>query len=108
MASDAVVHLIDDDEGVRQAVSFLLTTMGFAVRVYPSAVVFLDALPSLQPGCIVTDVRMPGDGWPGTAAGIEVARRWVASDRHHWPCRRAAGGRGDESRSSRFYREAVQ
>src|SRR3984885_6661550 len=60
MASDAVVHLIDDDEGVRQAVSFLLTTMGFAVRVYPSAVVFLDALPSLQPGCIVTDVRMPG------------------------------------------------
>ena len=39
MASDAVVHLIDDDDAVRQAVAFLLTTMGFAVRVYPSAVV---------------------------------------------------------------------
>jgi two-component system, LuxR family, response regulator FixJ len=60
MASDAVVHLIDDDDGVRQAVAFLLTTMGFAVRVYQSAVVFLDALDSVQPGCIVTDVRMPG------------------------------------------------
>ena len=60
MATDAVVHLIDDDEGVRQAVAFLLTTSGFAVRVYESAVAFLDALPSVQPGCVVTDVRMPG------------------------------------------------
>ena len=60
MATDAVVHLIDDDEGVRQAVAFLLATSGFAVRVYESASAFLDALPSVQPGCIVTDVRMPG------------------------------------------------
>lgn len=60
MASDAVVHLIDDDDGVRQAVAFLLTTSGFAVRVYESAQAFLAALPSIQPGCIVTDVRMPG------------------------------------------------
>jgi two-component system, LuxR family, response regulator FixJ len=37
MASNAVVHLIDDDDGVRQAVAFLLTTTGFAVRVYESA-----------------------------------------------------------------------
>lgn len=60
MMSDAVIHLIDDDEGVRQAVAFLLTTAGFAVRVYDSAIAFLDALPTVQPGCIVTDVRMPG------------------------------------------------
>src|ERR1700687_4092714 len=60
MASDAVVHLIDDDEGVRQAVAFLLTTSGFAVRVYDSASAFLDALASVQPGCVVTNVRMPG------------------------------------------------
>ncbi len=60
MATDAVVHLIDDDEWVRQAIAFMLTTSGFAVRVYESATAFLDALPSVQPGCIVTDVRMPG------------------------------------------------
>jgi two-component system, LuxR family, response regulator FixJ len=60
MPTDAVVHLIDDDEGVRQAVAFLLTSSGFAVRVYESAVAFLDALGSVQPGCVVTDVRMPG------------------------------------------------
>jgi two-component system, LuxR family, response regulator FixJ len=59
MARDAVVHLIDDDDGVRQAVAFLLTTSGFAVRVYESAPAFLGALPTVQPGCIVTDVRMP-------------------------------------------------
>nr|WP_294516726.1 response regulator FixJ [uncultured Rhodopila sp.] len=59
MARDAVVHLIDDDDGVRRAVAFLLTTSGYAVRVYESAAAFLEALPTVQPGCIVTDVRMP-------------------------------------------------
>jgi two-component system response regulator FixJ len=75
MPSDAVVHLIDDDDGVRQAVAFLLTTMGFAVRVYPSAVSFLDALPSIQPGCIVTDVRMPG--MDGLALQRELMSRGI-------------------------------
>jgi two-component system response regulator FixJ len=60
MVSDAVVHLIDDDDAVRRAVAFLLTASGHAVRVYESATAFLAALPSVQPGCIVTDVRMPG------------------------------------------------
>lgn len=75
MPADAVVHLIDDDEGVRQAVAFLLTTAGFAVRVYESAVAFLDALPSLQPGCVVTDVRMPG--MDGLALQRELKARGV-------------------------------
>ena len=46
MAGDAVVHLIDDDEGVRQAVAFLLATSGFAVRVHESADAFLETAPS--------------------------------------------------------------
>ncbi|MDB5362131.1 MAG: fixJ [Rhodospirillales bacterium] len=69
MASDAVVHLIDDDEGVRQAVAFLLSSAGLAVRVHESAVGFLEVLPTLQPGCIVSDVRMPG------MDGLELQRR---------------------------------
>jgi two-component system, LuxR family, response regulator FixJ len=60
MAHDAVVHLIDDDDAVRQSLAFMLTASGFAVRVYESAMAFLDAIPTLQPGCIITDVRMPG------------------------------------------------
>jgi two-component system response regulator FixJ len=58
--SGLVVHLIDDDEAVRQAVSFMLCSAGFAVRTYESAISFLAGLAALQPGCIVTDVRMPG------------------------------------------------
>ena len=69
MTSDAVVHLIDDDEGVRRALAFLLTASGFAVRVYDSAAAFLDALPTVQPGCVVTDVRMPG------IDGLELQRQ---------------------------------
>jgi two-component system response regulator FixJ len=75
MATDAVVHLIDDDEAVRQSVAFLLTTSGFAVRVYESAAAFLEALPSLQPGCVVTDVRMPG--MDGLALQRELMSRGV-------------------------------
>lgn len=60
MAHDPVVHLIDDDEGVRHSLAFLLTTSGFAVRVYASAQAFLDGSDSAQPGCVITDIRMPG------------------------------------------------
>lgn len=66
---DAVIHLIDDDEGVRHSLAFSLTTMGLAVRTYDSAVAFLAALPGLQPGCVVSDVRMPG------IDGLELQRR---------------------------------
>ena len=60
MPNDAVIHLIDDDEHVRRAVAFLLGTAGHAVRVHESAEKFLSELENLQPGCIVSDVRMPG------------------------------------------------
>lgn len=69
MPADAVVHLIDDDEDVRRAVSFLLGTAGFAVRVYESGTKFFEKLDGLRPGCIVSDVRMPG------MDGVELLRR---------------------------------
>ena len=60
MSNGAVVHLIDDDEDIRRALAFLLGTAGLAVRVHESALKFLENLDTLQPGCIVSDVRMPG------------------------------------------------
>ena len=69
MATSAVVHLIDDDEDVRKALAFLLSTAGMAVRVHESGLHFLDSLEGLQPGCIVSDVRMPG------LDGLELQRK---------------------------------
>jgi two-component system, LuxR family, response regulator FixJ len=69
MATDAIVHVIDDDEAVRDSIEFLLRTSGVAARTYDSASAFLDALPRIDPGCIITDVRMPG------ISGIELLRR---------------------------------
>jgi len=54
------VHLIDDDEDVRRALAFLLGTAVLAVKVYESAILFLDSYNGSQTGCIVSDIRMPG------------------------------------------------
>jgi two-component system response regulator FixJ len=64
-----VVHLIDDDEDVRRGLSFLLGTAGFAVKVYESAVQFLEKAASNLSGCIVSDVRMPD------MDGLQLLRR---------------------------------
>jgi two-component system, LuxR family, response regulator FixJ len=73
LPNNQVVHVIDDDEAVRQSLAFLLSTAGFAVRVHESAAGFLAALPATKAGCIVTDVRMP------EMDGIELQRRLRAS-----------------------------
>jgi two-component system, LuxR family, response regulator FixJ len=59
MSSRETVYVIDDDPAMRDSLDFLLGAAGFSVRVFESAVSFLDALPSLGFGCIVSDVRMP-------------------------------------------------
>ena len=56
----ALVHLIDDDEGVREALAILLTEAGFTVRSHKSATDFLAFFPAVEPGCIISDIRMPG------------------------------------------------
>jgi two-component system response regulator FixJ len=57
---DEAVHVIDDDEAVRRSLALLLFSEGYAVRTYPSAEHFLDAMPETMGGCVVVDVRMPG------------------------------------------------
>jgi two-component system response regulator FixJ len=68
MPAEAVVHVIDDDEAVRESLSFLLETADYAVHAYDSAGAFLSKLDQAEPGCIITDVRMPG------MTGIELVR----------------------------------
>ena len=72
MQDSFVVHIVDDDEAVRQSLAFLLSTAGIPVRLYDSATSFLDSLASLQVGCLITDVRMPD------LTGIELLHRLKA------------------------------
>jgi len=59
MQLEPVIYVIDDDEAVRESLEFLLKTAGIAVRGFESAKAFLDILPEVNSGCIITDVRMP-------------------------------------------------
>ena len=70
MSSDkAIVHVIDDDDAVRESLAFLLGTAGIDVKTYESAVAFLDVAPEVKLGCVITDVRMP------ELSGVDLLRR---------------------------------
>jgi len=55
-----LVHIIDDDESVCDSLTVLLRGEKFDTRTYRSASDFLASADSRTPGCVVTDVRMPG------------------------------------------------
>jgi two-component system, LuxR family, response regulator FixJ len=53
------VFVVDDDEGVRESLRFLLKSVGLSTKVLGSAAEFLASHDANQPGCLVLDVRMP-------------------------------------------------
>ena len=63
------VHIVDDDDAVRDSVSFLLGTAKIRSVAHESAVAFLKAFPKLDVACVVTDIRMPG------LTGIDLLRQ---------------------------------
>jgi two-component system, LuxR family, response regulator FixJ len=78
MASSGKVYVIDDDPAMRDSLNFLLGSAGFEVLLFESALAFLDILPTLDFGCVVSDVRMPG------VDGIDLLRR-LQADRKTLP-----------------------
>jgi two-component system response regulator FixJ len=72
MGTEPLVHVIDDDEAARDSLSFLIDCAGIRVRAYESAIAFLEAVPTMEHGCIVTDVRMP------EMSGVELIARLKA------------------------------
>ena len=70
-----LVHVVDDDEAMRQSLEFLLNAEGFTVRLYDSAKSLLRGFSDLPSGCILTDIRMP------EIDGLELLRRIRASGR---------------------------
>ena len=71
-----MIFLIDDHASVRDALGEMLGVLGYSVRAYESADVFLAAVDGCELGCIVADVRMPGTD--GTGLVRELARRGIA------------------------------
>jgi two-component system response regulator FixJ len=69
MPDSGTVHVIDDDEAMRESLAFLLRSAKVPAQIYDSADAFLSRLREVQGGCVVTDVRMPG------LSGIDLLKR---------------------------------
>ena len=54
------VHVVDDDESVRSALSRLFRATGHPVRTFESAQAYLEEASPEEPGCVVLDIKMPG------------------------------------------------
>ena len=73
MSNRGKVYVIDDDAAMRDSLDFLLGSADFTVTLFESAQNFLEALPGIDFGCVLSDVRMPG------IDGIELLKRLRAS-----------------------------
>ena len=74
MTEETIVHVVDDDEAVRGALSRLLRSVGYGIRSHATASEFLKVVLPDAPGCIVLDVRMPG------VSGLELQEHLNKSD----------------------------
>lgn len=54
-----VVYVVDDDDGVRTSLRWLIESVGFEVQVFRNGREFLDTYDPDRPGCMLLDVRMP-------------------------------------------------
>ena len=103
-----IVYVIDDDEAVRESLTFLLRTAQIEVQSYPSAAAFLDSLADDGLSCVITDVRMPG------LSGVDLLRRLkelkigvpVIVITGSWRC--PARGRSHEARRNGFLGKALR
>src|SRR6266446_3126897 len=69
--AEAIVFVVDDDEGMRQSLQNLIGSVGLQVQVFVSAQEFLRSTLTDVPGCLVLDVRLPG------LSGLDLQQRMV-------------------------------
>jgi two-component system, LuxR family, response regulator FixJ len=69
-----VVFLVEDDEPVRKAINLLMMSAGLVCESYSSGKEFLEVYDPKRPGCVVTDMRMPG------ISGLDLQERLTAMD----------------------------
>ena len=66
------VFVVDDDPGVRQMIARMVRSIGLRAEVYASVEEFLDSYQDTRSGCLVLDIRMPGE------SGLALQKRLVA------------------------------
>jgi RNA polymerase sigma factor (sigma-70 family) len=74
VSAEPTVFVVDDDPAVRDTLRWLVESVGLEIETYASAQEFLNAYDSSRPGCLVTDVRMPG------MSGIELQNKLAAEE----------------------------
>ena len=75
MTHTPIIAIIDDDDGVRVALTSLIRSLGYAVRGYVSAIDFLDENRSGEPDCLICDIQMPQMSGDELQAGLLDAGR---------------------------------
>ena len=66
MSGKPVIHVVDDDEAIRDSLVWLLDGERYSVRTYATGEDFFARHELLSPACVILDIRMPG------MSGIEV------------------------------------
>jgi two-component system response regulator FixJ len=74
VTAESIVFVVDDDQALRDSLSWLLESVRLPARTFTSAQEFLQFYDRNQPGCLVLDVRMPG------MSGLELLDRLVAEE----------------------------
>jgi two-component system response regulator FixJ len=69
LKSEGVVHVVDDDAAMRDSLAFLLEEAELETRLYEGPGELLARAETLEPGCILTDVRMP------EMSGLDLIRK---------------------------------
>lgn len=69
---EPVVYVVDDDDKIRDALGFLLASVGQKAIMFPSGPAFLEQFDPTEPACIVCDIRMPG------MSGLELQQELLA------------------------------
>jgi FixJ family two-component response regulator len=74
-SSDPIVHVVDDEPGVREIIKALLDSVSLQSKTYASASDFFGSKLSDQASCLVLDVRLPG--LSGFDFQTELAKRHI-------------------------------
>lgn len=76
--SEAVVHVVDDDVSVREALELLIRSEGWEPRLFASAQEFLSRCRTAVPSCLILDVNLPD------LSGLDLQKR-IATDHAYMP-----------------------